>query len=332
MSTRFRGLVAAPFTPFKPDRSLNLDAIGPYARLLRDNGVAAAFVCGTTGEGLSLTLEERFRVAERWLEVATLPIIVHVGDNCLANAREFAAHAARIGAAAISTIAPCFFKPRAAAELVDWCEAIASAAPELPFYFYHLPSLTGVNLLVADFLAQAAPRIPSLAGVKFTFEDLDDFSACRAIDGGRFEILFGRDELLLEGLGRGAQGAVGSTYNYAAPLYLRLIAAHRAGAESEARELQKTAVRMIEICNRTGVTHLAATKALMALVGIECGPVRLPLAQPSAAQLARLRAELEAIGFFEFACRPGGAGTTNAIHSPPACGAQLFRAVVTKTD
>src|SRR4051794_5518187 len=99
MPTRFRGLVAAPFTPFHADRSLNLEAIAGYARLLRANRVAAAFVCGTTGEGLSLTVDERRQVAERWLQVseARLPIIVHVGHTCLDDARALAAHAQQIG-------------------------------------------------------------------------------------------------------------------------------------------------------------------------------------------------------------------------------------------
>ena len=77
MQNRFRGLIAAPFTPFNADRSVNLDAIPGYARFLRENGVSAAFVCGTTGEGLSLTLDERLAVAEKWTQAtdARLPVI-----------------------------------------------------------------------------------------------------------------------------------------------------------------------------------------------------------------------------------------------------------------
>ena len=305
MHHRFRGLVAAPFTPFNADRSINLDAIPTYARFLRANGVSAAFVCGTTGEGLSLTLEERLAVAEKWVTSAgkNLPVIVHVGHTCLADARKLTAHAAKIGAAAVSALAPMFFKPRTIGELVDWCEAVASAAPSLPFYYYNIPSMTGVTLPVAEFLAQAADRIPTLVGVKYTHEDLPDFSACVQADGGRFDILFGRDELLLEGTKAGALGAVGSTYNYAAPIYLRLLEAHQHGDEATARALQDTAIRMIAICNGAGVTHLAASKALMAMLGVDCGPVRLPLIQPGFAQLAVLRAKLGEIGFFEFACR-----------------------------
>jgi len=305
MSTRFRGLVAAPFTPFHADRSLNLDVIPAYARFLRDNGVGAAFVCGTTGEGLSLTLEERLRIAERWVGCADdrLRVIVHVGHTCLADARTLTAHAAKIGASAVSALTPCFFKPRNNAEVVNWCEAVASAAPMLPFYYYNIPSMTGIDYPVVDFLAQAQSRIPSLAGVKYTHENLPDYKACVAFAQGRYDILFGRDELLLEGTDAGALGAVGSTYNYAAPLYLRLLAAHAAGRATEARTLQDTAIKMIAICNAIGVTHLAASKALMAMLGIDCGPVRLPLAQPEATQLATLRTRLNEIGFFDFAGR-----------------------------
>ena len=305
MHTRFRGLVAAPFTPFHPDRSLNLEVIPAYARFLRDNGVSAAFVCGTTGEGPSLTLDERLRVAERWVACADekLRVIVHVGHTCLEDARTLTAHAGKIGAAAVGAMAPGFFKPRNATELTDWCEPVAAAAPALPFYYYHIPSMNGVVLSVADFLAKAADRIPSLAGVKYTHEDIPDFEACTRFAGGRYDILFGRDELLLEGRKAGALGAVGSTYNYAAPLYARILAANEAGRAKEARTLQDQAIRMIAICNGVGVTHLAASKALMTMLGINCGPVRLPLTQPSDAQLAALRAQLTEIGFFDFACR-----------------------------
>ena len=305
MSTRFRSLVAAPFTPFHADRSLNLDVIPAYARYLRDNGVGAAFVCGTTGEGLSLTLEERLRIAERWVACADdrLRVIVHVGHTCLADARTLTAHAAKIGASAVSALTPCFFKPRNNAEVVNWCEAVASAAPALPFYYYNIPSMTGIDYPVVDFLAQAQDRIPSLAGVKYTHENLPDYKACVAFAQGRYDILFGRDELLLEGTDAGALGAVGSTYNYAAPLYLRLLAARTAGLATEARALQDAAIKMIAICNGIGVTHLAASKALMAMLGVDCGPARLPLAQPDATQLATLRTRLNEIGFFDFAGR-----------------------------
>ncbi|MFA6959174.1 MAG: dihydrodipicolinate synthase family protein [Opitutaceae bacterium] len=301
MPSRFTGLVAAPFTPFNIDGSVNLAAIPAYARFLKQRGVSAVFVCGTTGEGASLSIEERESVAEAWIRANELPVIVHVGHTALPDARRLSAHAAKHGAAAFAALAPFFFKPRNPAELADWCAAVASAAPTLPFYYYHIPSMTGVSMPVLDVLKSAADRIPNLAGVKYTHEDLPDFSACLRHDNHRFDLLFGRDEMLLEGTEAGSRGAVGSTYNYASPLYLRLLAALAAGDRTQARTLQDKSISMIAACNGIGVTHLAASKALMAWLGVDCGPVRMPLAPPSAAQLADLHDKLNRVGFFDFA-------------------------------
>jgi N-acetylneuraminate lyase len=306
MHARYRGLVAAPFTPFHPDGSVNSGVIPAYARLLRNNGVGAAFVCGTTGEGLSMTQAERMQVAEAWAKQADdrLRVIVHVGHNCLADAQELTRHAAKIGASAVAAFAPCFFKPRDHDELVDWCRQVAGAAPNVPFYYYHIPSMTGVSLKVAPFLAKAMDAIPSLAGIKFTYEDLADYVECVNFAQGRYDILFGRDEKLMEGWAHQALGAVGSTYNYSAPLYLQVIEHVRAGRVGEARRLQDKAIKMIDLCNGMGVTHLAASKATMAWLGVDCGPTRPPVRAISAEQLAELRRRLEGIDFFSTACQP----------------------------
>src|SRR5690242_19477076 len=107
------GLVAAPHTPMTAAGEVNLRDIEQQAQLLVEGGVIAAFVCGTTGEGLSLTSEERKAVAERWVKVApaSLPLIVHVGHTSAGEARALAAHAQKIGARAVSALAPFFFKP-----------------------------------------------------------------------------------------------------------------------------------------------------------------------------------------------------------------------------
>jgi N-acetylneuraminate lyase len=206
-----------------------------------------------------------------------------------------------MGADAVATIAPSFFKPAGEAELVEWCRRIAAAAPALPFYYYHMPAMTGVNISAADFLQRARDVIPNLAGVKFTHEDLMDYGNAGEVDGGRYGMLFGRDEILLAGLSLGAVGAVGSTYNYAAPLYLRLIAAFERGDLAAARRAQTQAREFISVVGRHG--GLAAGKLAMKLVGVDCGPVRLPLRHPSSEQERSLRQGLEQIGFFDYCSR-----------------------------
>ncbi len=217
MKNKLTGLVAAPHTPFKADGSLNLAVVEKQAEHLLRHGITGAFICGTTGEGHLLTLDERLRLCRRWAEVvrgATLKLIVHVGHNCLPDAQSLAAAAQKHGAWAIAALAPSYFKPRDLRALVDWCAAIAASAPSLPFYFYDIPGLTRVELSMPDFLTQAAARIPALTGIKFTNSDLAQLLACLRHSEGAFDILYGNDESLLAGLALGARGAVGSTYNY----------------------------------------------------------------------------------------------------------------------
>lgn len=298
MINKTEGLIAAPFTPLGADGQLNLDVVASYASKLHQDGVVGAFICGTTGEGMSLTTSERCQVAERWVEVAPagLRVIVHVGHNSLVDACELAAHAQRIGADSIACMSPTFFKPLGLEGLVTWCQQVAAAAPELPFYYYHIPSMTGVNIQVSQFLKAAGPRIPNLVGAKFTYEDLDDFEQCLKLEEGRYDMLFGRDERLLSALALGARGAVGSTYNFAAPLYLSIIHAFDSGDQQRAQELQALAVKMIDLLVACGPHPIATFKQWMAELGVDCGPTRLPLEGPPTADFSQTVMQLDTLG------------------------------------
>jgi N-acetylneuraminate lyase len=200
------GLAAAPYTAFRPDGRLNLDAIPAQVDLLEAGGVRSVFICGTTGEGASLTTDERIQLAQAWRRATAgrLQLVIHVGHNSHAESCRLGEHAAAIGADAIASIAPNFYKPIATADLVDWCACVADSAPVVPFYYYHMPALTGIRIRGLEFLERAAARIPTLRGIKFTDEDLMDFAACVQFHGRAFDIVFGRDEILLAALGLGA--------------------------------------------------------------------------------------------------------------------------------
>lgn len=296
--SRLEGLVAAVHTPFHANFELNLAVVETQAAFLLRQGVKAVFVGGTTGECASLSHTERLRLAERWVEVArgsALRVIVHVGGNNLAEACAQAKVAARQGAWAIAALAPCYFKPRTIDDLVTWCEAIAASAPELPFYFYDIPSLTGVAFAMPEFLGRAAPRIPSLTGLKFTNPDLVAYQECLRADGGRWDLPFGVDEQFLAALALGARGAVGSGYNFAAPIYLRLLAAFARGDLDAAREEQWRGVQLVRALAAEG--YLAASKWLMAELDVPVGPVRLPLRNLDASRVQPLREALDRLCF-----------------------------------
>jgi N-acetylneuraminate lyase len=298
---RINGLVAATHTPFHADGALNLAVVERQAHHLLGDGVTTVFVGGTTGESHSLTVDEHLALAARWLDVARgtlLRVIVHVGANCLADAGVMAAHAQRIGAAAISALAPSYFKPRSIENLIDCCQQIASAAPALPFYYYDIPVLTGVQFSMPDLLAAAGERIPTLAGIKFTNPDLAAYQRCLRSHVGRFDVPWGTDEYLLAALALGARGAVGSTYNFAAPIYARMWAAFEQGDLAAAREEQYRSVQLVACLASYG--YMGAAKALMGILGVDVGPARLPNSNLAPDERARLRQELEKLGFFNW--------------------------------
>ena len=296
---RLNGLIAAPFTPMNKDGNLNLPVIREYAIKLKMDGVRGVFVCGTTGEGYSLTLDERKSVLSEWLRFQQEDFVVmaHVGSTSVRQSAELAAHAASAGAYATGVMGPSFFQPARAEELVAYCAEIARQAPELPLYYYHIPSVSGVHVSMKDFLARASGNIPNLKGIKFTHNNLMEMQQCMMFDGGRYEILHGYDEALLGGLALGIKAAIGSTYNYMAPLYNRLISEFERGELDSARDLQQFSVKVVEVLlkYRGGVV---GGKAIQSLCGIPCGPCRLPLQTISDNELESIRQELEDIQFF----------------------------------
>lgn len=295
------GLVAAAHTPFKADGALNLAVVEQQAAHLLKNKVATVFIAGSTGESHSLTLEERRQLAERWCAVTRgtpLAVVIHIGSNCLADARGLAAQAQQLGAQAIAMLSPSYFKPRDLTALIACCADVAAAAPATPFYFYDIPSLTGTNFSMPDFLAQAPAHIPTLAGLKYTNSNLMDYQLCLRAADGRFDIPFGCDEWMLAACVLGAKGAVGSSYNFAAPVYQRLLAALAAGDLAAAQAEQFRSVQLIRVL--AGLGYMGASKAVMTMLGVDVGPARLPNTTPTAEQVKQLRSALEQLGFFDW--------------------------------
>jgi N-acetylneuraminate lyase len=168
----------------------------------------------------------------------------------------------------------------------------------LPFYFYDIPGFTGVQFSMPEFLGVAAERIPTLAGIKFTNPDLMAYQQCLRAGTGEFDIPWGVDESLLAALALGAVGAVGSSYNFAAPIYRRLIAAYLRGDWATALDEQYRSVQLIALLADFG--YLGAAKAVMGLLGVDVGPARLPNTNLAPDQHSRLREGLEGLGFFDW--------------------------------
>ncbi len=300
------GLIAAPFTPMDSHGNLNVSVIPAYYQSLKANQVTGAFICGSTGEGVSLTVDEKKAVAQAWAAATAddpaFHTIMFLGGTSLADCKELALHAQAVGISAVSFTAPFYFKPANPGVLAAACAEVAAVVPDLPFYYYHIPVLTGVGFAMIDLLQAVHGQIPNFAGIKYTHEDFMDFLSCLRYQDGQYDLLWGRDENMLSALVLGSKGAVGSTYNYAAPLYSRLIEAFGQGNLELARELQQQAIDMIRLLGKYG--GIATGKAFMKLIGLDCGGFRLPVSNMSEEQFLQFQQEVDAIGFSAFKSLP----------------------------
>ena len=294
------GLIDAPFTPFHENGEVNLEPIGAYAAMMAKNGLKGVFINGSSGEGYMLTEEERMQLAERWMKVAPkdFKVIVHVGSCCVKASRMLAAHAQKIGAWGIGSMAPPFPKIGRIEELVEYCEEIASGAPGLPFYYYHIPAFNGAFLPMVELLKAVDGRIPNFAGIKYTFESIYEYNQCRLYKDGKFDMLHGQDETILPSLAMGgAQGGIGGTTNYNGRCLTGIIEAWKAGDIDKARKLQNFAQEVINvICHYRG--NIVGGKRIMKLMGLDLGKNRTPFQNMTDEEEARMKAELEAIDFF----------------------------------
>lgn len=302
MKNKLEGLIAAPFTPMDAEGNLKLEIIPQYYNFLKRNKVIGAFINGSTGEGVSQTKEEKKQVAEAWAKATKedkdFKVINLVGGTSLADCKELAKHTQDIGLYAVSFTAPFYFKPGSAQALADCCKEVAAAAPDTAFYYYHIPVLTGCYIPMYDLLKAVNGSIPNFAGIKYTHEDFMDFLSCMYVDNGRYDMLWGRDENMLSALALGAFGAVGSTYNYAAPLYNDMQDAFRKGELLKARDLQQKSIDMIRLLGKYG--GIATGKAFMKLVGIDCGEFRLPVKNMNSEQFEAFKKDVVALSFESF--------------------------------
>ena len=296
---RIKGLVCAPFTAFDARGQADLEKVAVQARFYKANGISGAFVCGTTGEGSSLTMPEKKALFDAWAKQREegFTVIGFLGGTSVGECRELAAYAAATGLDAVAMTAPYYQKPASVQDLALTLAEVASAVPDLPLCYYHIPSLTHVSFDMIDLLEAVDGRIPNFAGIKYTFENMMDYQLCLEYGHRKYNILWGRDEMFLEALSIGAEAFVGSTYGYHAPVYHAIREAFEAGDRARAAALQMDAVRMIRLLNRYGS---GTGKAFMKAAGLDPGPCRRPLRTLTDAEYGAFLQDLSQTRFEEF--------------------------------
>ncbi len=273
------GAFAAALTPLTGDgASLDEGAFAPYVAYLAAGGVDGILACGTTGEGILLSLDERRRAAELFLAAAGshgLPVAVHCGAQTTADTAALSAHAADAGAAAVAVIAPPYFALDERA-LQAHFEAAAAACAPLPFYVYEFEARAGYAVPIA-LIERLRERAPNLRGLKVSdkpWEKLEPY----LLEG--LDVFVGAEALVARGLERGAAGAVSGLASVYPEVVAALVRERTPERGEEAQGLRAELERF---------PFHAAAKTVVARRGVPIGPdVRAPLRGLTEAELAQL--------------------------------------------
>jgi N-acetylneuraminate lyase len=293
MNLEIKGIYPAIVTPFDTNGQVSEKMLGDLVEYHIASEVDGFYVCGGTGEGLLLSVEERKAVVRKVVEQTDgrAKVMAHVGAMSTHDAVTLAKEAAAVGADSLSALPPLFYKvgPRA---IVDYYRAIAEAT-NLPVIGYYIPALTGLAHSLDEISELLC--IKNMVGLKFSDSNL--FLMQQIIERHpEVVIMSGNDEIFLPALIMGCNGSIGLTLNFMPNLYVGLYNAYINGDYKLARDLQYQANRIIPIVIQAG--QISAVISVMDMIGYPCGNPRLPLPTLSRDAYNKLKDKLNKKGLF----------------------------------
>lgn len=284
MADMVKGIIPAMVTPFNEAGAMDETAIGRLVEKLVADGADGIYVAGSTGEAFLLSEEERVRCCAACVEAAAkrVPVIAHVGAISTGEACRLAAQAEKAGAAAVSACVPFYYKFTAGEVMRYYLDITARVA--LPMVCYNFPALTGFAL-DEEMLATMNRDNGRIMAVKNTSMDL--FFLEKVKRKLPFITIYnGHDEVFLPSLSVGADGAIGSTFNFMAPVFKKILHHYAGGRWEEAAGLQADANAMIEALIKYGVNP--SIKAILRELGVIGGACRPPFGTLDKAQIEAL--------------------------------------------
>lgn len=283
---KYKGIFTALLTPFDGQNRVNEKQLEKLVQFNVEKGVTGFYVGGSTAEAFLLSTDERKQIMD--VVKSTAPdktLIAHIGSVHEDEAADLARHAEKLGYDAISSVAPYYYK-FSVKEIRDYYFRLAYAT-ELPMLVYHFPAFSGVNMGVAEMGAFLSD--PKFIGIKFTSNDFFMLEQCKAAFPDKI-VYNGYDEMFLAGLSMGADGGVGSTYNFMADKFVQLRNLFAQNRIAEAQQVQKEANRIITILCQIGV--MQAEKEVLNQLGFDFGVCRHPFGEPTAEQKALIAKEI----------------------------------------
>ena len=290
----FSGAWPALVTPFTAEDKVNVVVLRELVEYLLDKRVGGFYVCGGTGEGLFMLLEERKLVTETVVDQVNgrVPVIAHIGSMVVSDAIELAEHAQGVGAAGISSVIPPMFQD--GESLYTYFARVGAGAPDLPLLTYIFGGPMDAVALMRRLM-----EIPTVAGTKYTGPNMYEFREIVELRGDNWSIFSGMDEQCIYAAMQGACGNIGSTLNYMPGIYREVHNSYKKGDIAQGQELQVRANQVTRVLFSFG--FFGALKEVMRMLGFDCGKPRLPHLPFAEEKRDALRAELEAIDFFTVA-------------------------------
>lgn len=272
----YKGIIPAFYACYDDNGSVSAERTKDFALYLCKKGVKGLYVCGSSGECIYQSVEERKLILQSVMEAVggQITVIAHVACNNTRDSMELARHAQSLGVDAIAAIPPIYFHLPEEAIAKYWND-ISSAAPETDFIIYNIPQLAGVSLTMS--LYREMLKNPRVIGVKNSSMSTQDIQMFKAAGGDRVIIFNGPDEQFVAGRAIGAESGIGGTYGVMPELFIECDRLLSCGERERAMKLQFAINDIIYAMCDCGCNMYAAAKEILRLQGIDIGDARAPL-------------------------------------------------------
>lgn len=294
MNRKIEGVITALVTPFTEEGDVDEEALQELVEFQVKSGIHGLYPCGTVGEGPTMSIEQRKRVAEIVVGQvkARIPVIVHIGAINTTMTVELAKHAEKVGADALGCVTPYYFTLDDDA-MVEHYRRVAEAVG-ISLFVYNIPHRTNVNI-TPNLMAKLA-KLPNIVGIKDSSRDFTQLCEYMEKLGKGFTVICGTDALMIPALFMGAKGSISAISNAFPELFVDAYNAFKKGDYEKAIELQ---FKIIVTRRAFAKPTVAPLKEALKLRGFKAGTVKNPLRSMTEKEIIELRNSLVGLGLIK---------------------------------
>lgn len=289
----FKGAGVAIITPFHEDGSVNYEKLGEILEFQIANGTDAVIICGTTGEASTLTHEEHLECIRYTIEKVNkrIPVIAGTGSNCTETAIYLSKEAEKYGADGLLVVTP-YYNKATQKGLIAHYTAVAESV-NIPIIMYNVPSRTGCNIL-PETAVTLAKNVKNIVGIKEATGNIGQVAKLAQLAQGCIDIYSGNDDQVVPLLSLGGVGVISVLSNVAPRQTHDMVAKFLEGDVKGSLEIQLKAIPLIDqlFCEVNPIP----VKAAVNMMGMEVGPLRMPLTEMEDAHKENLKKAMQEFG------------------------------------